>query len=69
MLKILAHLEHLASAYSERYTQYLAQWHIFMYIKAYSEYMVYSGIFTTGDIVVSFRQTIQVLLRSNFCII
>ena len=42
----------------------LAQLDIFMYIKAYSEPMAYSGIFKTAD---RFSQ-FQTLLKSNSCI-
>ena len=42
----------------------LAQLHMFMYIKAYSELMTYSAIFRTVDIFSQF----QTLLKSNSCI-
>ena len=32
------------------HTIFRHSWNIFMYIKAYSEYMAYSDIFKTGDI-------------------
>ena len=54
MLRALAYLEHSASAILRHILNAThniwAQLDIFMYIKAYSEYMAYSGIFRTGDI-------------------
>ena len=45
-----------------RYSVYSESWHsLFMYIKAYSEPMAYSGIFRTVDISNQF----QTLLKSN----
>ena len=41
---------------------------MFMFIKAYSEYMAYSGIFEPEIDLVSFRHIIQVVLRSKLCI-
>ena len=32
------------------HTIFRHSWNMFMYIKAYSEYMAYLGIFKTGDI-------------------
>ena len=51
MLRALAYLEHSASAILRHILNathnFWAQLDIFMYIKAYSEYMAYSGIFRT----------------------
>ena len=41
----------------------MAQLHMIMYIKAYSEPMAYSAIFRTGDIFSQF----QAVLKSNSC--
>ena len=44
----------------------LAQLDIFMYIKAYSEYMAYSGIYRTGDIFSQFQVHYPEITQEQF---
>ena len=62
IFKLLIH-----SKYSKRYTQYLgAVGHIYMYIKAYAEYMAYSGIFRTVDIFSHFQTRYSGITQEQF---